>query len=79
MKNVCLRVICFLLFAVVLAGAMDAGNLIVRTIDGNLVIIDPDGAQEQISKELGVAAFSPDHRAVAFTVVHNYEARSGKI
>ena len=45
MKNVCLSVVLFLLLAVVLAGA---GNLAVRTVDGNLVIIHPDGTQKQI-------------------------------
>ena len=70
MKNVCLSVVFFLLLAVVLAGATDAGNLVVSTVDGNLVIIHPDGTQEQISSEAGSAVISPDHRAVAFTVVH---------
>ena len=70
MKKVCLSVVLFLLLAVALAGATDAGNLVVRTVDGNLVIIHPDGTQEQISSEAGSAVISPDHRAVAFTVVH---------
>jgi Tol biopolymer transport system component len=70
MKNVCPSVVFFLLLAVVLAGATDAGNLVVRSVDGNLVIIHPDGTQEQISSEAGSAVISPDHRAVAFTVVH---------
>ena len=70
MKNLYLSVVVFLLLAVVLAGATDAGNLVVRTVDGNLVIIHPDGTQEQISSEAGSAVISPDHRAVAFTVVH---------
>jgi Tol biopolymer transport system component len=70
MKNVCPSVVFFLLLAVVFAGATDAGNLVVRTVDGNLVIIHPDGTQEQISSEAGSAAISPDRRAVAFTVVH---------
>ena len=70
MKNVCLSIAFFLLLAVVLAGATDAGNLIVTTVDDNLVIIHPDGTQEQISSEAGSAVISPDHRAVAFTVVH---------
>jgi Tol biopolymer transport system component len=69
MTNVCPSVVFFLLLAVVLAGATDAGNLVVRTVDGNLVIIHPDGTQEQISSEAGSAVISPDHRAVAFTVV----------
>jgi Tol biopolymer transport system component len=70
MKNVCLSVVSFLLLAVVLAAAADEGNLVVTTVDGNLVIIHPDGTQEQISSEAGSAVISPDHRAVAFTVVH---------
>ena len=70
MKNVRLSVVFFLLRAVVLAGATDAGKLVVRTVDGNLVIIHLDGTQEQISSEAGSAIISPDHRAVAFTVVH---------
>jgi Tol biopolymer transport system component len=70
MKNVRLSVVFFLLLAVVLAGATDAGNLVVRTVDGNLVLIHLDGTQEQISSEAGSAMISPDHRAVAFTVVH---------
>jgi Tol biopolymer transport system component len=70
MKNVCLSVAFFLLLAVVFAGATDAGHLVVRTVDGNLVIINPDGTQEQVSSEAGSAIISPDHRAVAFTVVH---------
>jgi Tol biopolymer transport system component len=70
MKNVCPSVVFFLLLAVVFAGATDAGNLVVRTVDGNLVIIHPDGTQEQISSEAGSAAISPDRRAVAFTVAH---------
>ena len=70
MKKVCLSVVFFLLLAVVLAGATEAGNLIVMTVDRNLVIIHPDGTQEQISSEAGSAAISPDHRAIAFTVVH---------
>jgi Tol biopolymer transport system component len=70
MKNVCLSVALFLLLAVVLAGATDAGHLVVRTVDGNLVLIHLDGTQEQISSEAGSAMISPDHRAVAFTVVH---------
>jgi Tol biopolymer transport system component len=70
MKNVYLRVVFFLLLAVVLASATDVGNLVVTTVDGNLVIIHPDGTQEQISSEAGTAAISPDHRAVAFTLVH---------
>ena len=69
MKNICLSIVFFLLLADVLASATDAGNLIVTTIEGNLVIIHPDGTQEQIPSEAG-AAISPDHRAVAFTVVH---------
>jgi len=69
MKKVCLSVVSFLLLAVVLAGATDA-DLIVMTVDRNLVIIHPDGTQEQISSEAGSAAISPDHRAIAFTVVH---------
>jgi Tol biopolymer transport system component len=60
----------FLSFAALLASAADGGNLLVRTGDGNLVIIHPGGTQELISEGTGVAAFSPDHRAVAFTVVH---------
>ena len=75
MKNVRLSVIFFLLLAVVLAGATDAGNLVVRTVDGNLVIIHLDGTQEQISSEAGSAIISPDHRAVAFTVVHMQEVQ----
>ena len=70
MKKVCLSVVPFLLLAVVFAGATDAGNLVVRTVDGTLVIIHPDGSQEQIGSEAGSAVISPDHRAVAFTVVH---------
>jgi Tol biopolymer transport system component len=70
MKNVRLSVVFFLLLAAVLAGATDAGNLVVRTVDGNLVLIHLDGTQEQISSEAGSAMISPDHRAVAFTVVH---------
>src|SRR5579864_2087630 len=70
MKRGCLSVIFFLLLAIVLAGATDAGNVIARTIDGNLVIIHPDGTQELISSEAGAAVFSPDRRSVAFTVVH---------
>ncbi|HXZ41776.1 MAG TPA: hypothetical protein VEG68_13615 [Terriglobales bacterium] len=70
MKKVCLSVVFFLLLAVVLAGATDAGNLIVMTADGNLVIIHPDGTQEQIASEAGSAAISPDHRSIALTVVH---------
>ena len=75
MKNVRLSVVFFLLLAVVLAGATDAGNLVVRTVDGNLVIIHLDGTQEQISSEAGSAIISPDHRAVAFTVVHMQEVQ----
>jgi len=71
MKKVCLSVVFFLLLAVVLAGATDAGNLVVRTVDGSLLLIYPDGTQEQIiSSEAGSAVISPDHRAIAFTVVH---------
>jgi len=70
MKHVCLSVVFFLLLAVVLAGATDAGSLVVTTVDGNLIIVHPDGTQEQISSEAGSAVISPDHRAVAFTVVH---------
>ena len=70
MKKVCLSVVFFLLLAVVLAGATDAGNLVVRTVNDNLVIIHPDGTQEQISSEASSAVISPDHRAIAFTVVH---------
>jgi len=70
MKNLCLSVVFFLLIAVVLAGATDAGNLVATTVDGNLVLIHPDGTQEQISSEAGSAVISPDHRAIAFTVVH---------
>jgi len=70
MKKVCLSVVFFLLLAVVLAGATDAGNLIVMTVDGNLVITHPDGTQEQICSEAGSAAISPDRRSIAFTVVH---------
>jgi Tol biopolymer transport system component len=73
MKNVCLGVVFFLLLAVVLASATDAGSLVVTTVDGNLVIVHPDGTQEQISGEAGTAAISPDHRAIAFTVVHMQE------
>jgi len=70
MKNLCLYILFFILLAVVLAGATDAGNLVVSTADGNLVIIHPDGTQEQISREAGGAVISPDRRAIAFTVVH---------
>ena len=70
MKKVCLSVVFFLLLAVVFAGATDAGNLIVMTIDNNLVIIHADGTQEQVASEAGSAVISPDHRAIAFTVVH---------
>jgi Tol biopolymer transport system component len=70
MKKVCLSVVLILLPAVVLAGATDVGNLVVRTVDDNLVFIHPDGAQEQIASEASSAVISPDHRAVAFTVVH---------
>jgi Tol biopolymer transport system component len=69
-KQLCLSVVFFLLLAVVLAGATDASNLVVSTADRNLVIIHPDGTQEQISREAGSAVISPDHRAIAFTVVH---------
>lgn len=79
MKNVCLSIVFFLLLAVVLAGATDAGNLVVRTVDGNLVIIHPDGTQEQISSEAGSAVISPDHRAVAFTVVHMQKAQGPEV
>lgn len=48
MKNACLSVVLFLLLAVVLAGATDAGNLVMRTVDGNVVIIHPDATEEQI-------------------------------
>jgi Tol biopolymer transport system component len=75
MKNVYLSVVFYLLLAVVLAGATDAGNLVVRTVDSNLVLIHPDGTQEQISSEAGSAVISPDHRAVAFTVVHMQEVK----
>lgn len=84
MKNVCLCVIIVLWSAVLLAGATDAGNLLVSTSDGNLVIIHPEGTQEPIWERpasspdrqaggldySGAAVLSPDHRAVAFTVVH---------
>lgn len=70
MKNVCLSAALFLLLAVVLAGATDAGNLVVRTADDNLVIIRPDGKQEQISREVGSAVISPDQDVIAFTVIH---------
>jgi len=70
MKNICQGVVFFLLLAVVLAGATDTGLLVARTVDGNLVIIHPDGTQEQLSSEAGSAVISPDHRAIAFTVVH---------
>jgi len=69
MKNVCLSVVLFLLLAVVLAGATDAGNLVVRTVDDNLVIIHPDSSQEQISSEAGSAVISPDDRALALTAL----------
>src|SRR3974390_1961108 len=75
MKRVCLSVVFFLL-AVVLAGAKDAGDLIVRTVNGNLVIVHPDGSQEQISGEDGVAVISPDHQTIAFTVVHMQKAQA---
>jgi len=41
-------------------GTTDAGNVIAKTIDGNLVIIHQDGTQEQISSEVGAAVFSAD-------------------
>jgi len=72
MKDACARVIvllAFFPFAIALAGATDADGLIVSA-GGNLVVIHPDGTQEQISKEMGVAVFSPDQQAIAFTVVH---------
>ena len=65
-----LSVVFPLVLAVALASATDAGSLVVTTADGNLVIIHPDGTQEQISSEAGSAVISPDHRALAFTVVH---------
>ena len=79
MKNLCLSVVFFLLLAVVLAGATDAGNLVVTTVDGNLVIIHPDGTQEQISRDAGSAVISPDHRAIAFTVVHMQQVPSPEL
>jgi len=79
MKSVYLSVAIFFLVAVVLAGATDAGNLVVRTVDGNLVLIHPDGTQEQISSEAGSAVISPDHRAVAFTVVHMQEVKGPEV
>jgi hypothetical protein len=52
-------------------GCHRRGNLVARTVDGNLVLIHPDGTQEQISSEAGSSAvISPDHRAFALTVVH---------
>jgi len=68
--QVYLSVVFPLVLAVALASATDAGSLVVTTADGNLVIIHPDGTQEQISSEAGSAVISPDHRALAFTVVH---------
>lgn len=65
-----LSVVFPLVLAVALASATDAGSLVVTTADGNLVIIHPDGTQEQISSEAGSAVISPDHRALAFAVVH---------
>jgi dipeptidyl aminopeptidase/acylaminoacyl peptidase len=70
MKNICLSVVFCPLLAVVPGGAADQENLVVSTVDGNLVIIHADGTQEQISSEAGSAVISPDHRAIAFTVVH---------
>ena len=75
MKNVCLGIVLFLLLAVVLAGATDAGHLVVRINSGNLVIIYPDGTLEQISSDAGSAVISPDHEAIAFTVVHMQEVQ----
>ena len=79
MKSVYLSVAIFFLVAVVLASATNAGNLVVRTADGNLVLIHPDGTQEQISSEAGSAVISPDHRAVAFTVVHMQEVKGPEV
>ena len=70
MKFGYLRVIFFLLFAVALGRAADDGKLLVTTIDGNLIIIHPDGTREQLSEDSSIGVFSPDQRSLAFTVVH---------
>ena len=79
MKKVCLSMVLILRLAVVLAGATDVGNLVVRTVDGNLVIIHPDGAQEQIASEVDSAVISSDHRALAFTVVRMQKVQGPEI